>query len=380
MADITILTHEYPPFRGGIGTYTAEVARAAADQGHTVTVYAPDYGKPRPATHPAPRFTERFFPATTFRPSKLPALLLFTLRIALANRKTLLFGADWPFVVTLALIAKALPIRYEVMLHGSEILFLKNSRAMRLLGLANPFARARHIYANSQYTADLLFKHYPQIPASRVTVTHLGVNTFWFGKTPVAQAKRLAKTLKLDARPLTLLTVGRIHPRKGQQAVLEALQTLPAKLKKQVQYVIVGQTDKPDYQAQLQALAKASGIRTVFAGALENDDVRALYAAADLFVLPASIHDNKVEGFGLVFLEAAASGLPTLSTTSGAVPEVVRHRKTGWLTPPNDTPALAAALQTLLTDNPLRKKLGAAALAWSKTFTWARCAKLTFGA
>ena len=120
--------------------------------------------------------------------------------------------------------------------------------------------------------------------------------------------------------------------------------------------VVIG--DGPEHgtlQALVQQLELGSVVRLL--GALADDgEVRAWYRRCAIFCLP-SIQ----EGFGIVFLEAMASGLPVVSTTATAIPEVVPHGQAGLLVPPRDPEALAEALLSLLSDPLCRPAAGPSA-------------------
>jgi phosphatidylinositol alpha-1,6-mannosyltransferase len=110
--------------------------------------------------------------------------------------------------------------------------------------------------------------------------------------------------------------------------------------------------------------------RIRFTGRITDRELRELYDSSAIFALPtaAMVGRNAAgEGFGLVFLEAAAFGLPVVAGRSGAVPEVVEDGRTGLLVDPDDPAAVANAIGTLLGDPSLRTRLGRAARARAQT-------------
>ncbi|MEA2756128.1 MAG: hypothetical protein QOJ54_2417 [Aliidongia sp.] len=157
--------------------------------------------------------------------------------------------------------------------------------------------------------------------------------------------------------PVRLLSVGTVTPRKGHVLLVEALSDVAAP---PWHLTIIGSLERDP--ATVRALGRAIertglGARIVLAGEYPPDRLQDAYTAADLFVLP-SWH----EGYGMVFAEAMARGLPILATTGGAIPETVPETA-GILVPPGDRPALAAALVRLIDDEKLRLRLGRGALA-----------------
>jgi glycosyltransferase involved in cell wall biosynthesis len=117
---------------------------------------------------------------------------------------------------------------------------------------------------------------------------------------------------------------------------------------------IVG--DGPQRAAAAAAFAHVPVDRIRWAGELDGPSVAARLAAADVFVWPGTN-----EAYGMAYLEAQAAGLPVVAQATAGVPTVVRHGATGLLTPPGDDAAYAAAIARLITDPPLRHRLGHAA-------------------
>ncbi len=148
------------------------------------------------------------------------------------------------------------------------------------------------------------------------------------------------------------LFVGRLVPYKGVEFLLRALTGVD------VAAVIIG--DGP-LRPSLEALARTLGVesRTFFLGAVDDRTVAAWYSGCDVFVLPSV---TRAEAFGMVQLEAMARGTPVISTRlATGVPWVNVDGQTGLTVPPADSAALAAALQRLIDDEPLRRQMGAAA-------------------
>jgi rhamnosyl/mannosyltransferase len=148
-----------------------------------------------------------------------------------------------------------------------------------------------------------------------------------------------------------LLFVGRLRYYKGLHVLLEALPSIAARL-------LIGGSG-PE-QPRLAAMAAALGIsdRVHFLGDIPDEQLPALYQAADIFVLPAHL---RAEALGLAQIEALASGVPCVSTELGTGTSFAnRDGETGLVVPPGDAPALALAINTLLADPDLRRRMGAA--------------------
>jgi phosphatidylinositol alpha-1,6-mannosyltransferase len=375
---ILLLTHEFPPFPGGVATYSAELARAAQDLGHDVTVVAPDYGvAPDPAPQPHSDVKVMRFRGGAYDRRALLPNLLRTVRVLRNVPHDVVHAADWPCVLALGLVGRFKKARFIATVYGTDVVGPLAGRQARLLGGPNILRRAERVFAISDYTRSLLASSDLAVDPERVVVTPLGVNRFWFD--PAGSADRLLTDLGVAPDRRIVLTVGRLDERKGHRLVLRALASLSADLKAGVAYVIAGKDGDPGYVAELRDLAARSGIQVVFAGVVPRDDLRRLYAAADVCCMPGEPHPNKVEGFGLVYLEAAAQGLPSIASDWAAIPEVVVHEKTGLLVPPRDDRALARALCRLLRSPDESRALGQAARGWAHGFTWRACAERTYG-
>ena len=170
-----------------------------------------------------------------------------------------------------------------------------------------------------------------------------------------------------------LLTVGRLQRRKGHDTMIDALARWPAGAPA-VRYVIVGDGEE---RAPLERRARDHGLgdRVYFAGAVPPEDLPAYYAAADLFVHPNRVDGSDFEGFGIVFLEAAAAGLAVVGGRSGGVPEAVIDGVTGVLVSGTSADELVGVLTGLLANAPRCRSLGEAGrLRATQEFTWDRAA------
>ena len=157
--------------------------------------------------------------------------------------------------------------------------------------------------------------------------------------------------------PPRLLFVGQLLPYKGVSPLIEAVRRLVAS-GREVRLTIAG-SGESRYEQRLREAARPLGDRVFFLGRVDRADLPAIYRDHDLFVFPSTA----VEGFGLTFLEAMASGLPVVSTDSGGHGEVIRHGVNSLVFPEGDAEALASAILTLLDQDGLRRDLAQRALA-----------------
>jgi len=193
------------------------------------------------------------------------------------------------------------------------------------------------------------------VPAARVVVALPGTD-----RVPFADC---------NGDPLRLLTLATLTRRKAHDVLINALAPLKH-LPWQARFV-GGSDFDPAWASSLQQQVESLNLsqRICFTGKV--DDAQAEYQQADVFVLP-----SRFEGYGMVFAEALAAGLPVLAARSGAVAEVVPE-SAGLLVAPDDTEALTDALQQLMTSETLRRRLQAGARQAAATLpSWADTARL----
>ncbi len=242
---------------------------------------------------------------------------------------------------------------FVVMLKGIIADELRNERGLvrALLGVQARWerrntARADAVLVPSRYSASVAAEVYG-VPASRIGVVPEAIElTAW--RTRLAAAPRRPR-----AGP-TVLAVGRTYARKRLPDLLHAA----ARLKPAVPGLRVRVVGKgPEWEALVRLHAElALGDTVALLGDVTWNQLAEEYVNADCFCLPP-VH----EGFGVVFLDALAAGLPVVACRAAAVPEVVRDGETGVLVPPRDPPALADALAGLLRSPERARALGEAA-------------------
>lgn len=379
MARLALLTSEFVPFHGGIGAYARELAIAAAAAGHEVTVLAPDYGQDCTAIDRVLPFTVRRFSSGAPTMRGLPRRIVETWRLLRSARFDIVHAADWPFFIPVRL-ARGLLHGAHVLLtvHGTEIIYMEAPKRRRMLDAIGFWRLGWASWiANSRYTADLLLDRFPQVPAATVRAVPLGVATQWTAGRTERTAARAALHV-MDDR-IVIVSLGRVVPRKGHSVIAEALALLPRAIAAQIDWWVIGPRLDVDYAATLAAATRDLAARTAFLGGLPDADVRLRLSAADLFCLPGYQDDGgRVEGFGLVFLEAGAYGVPSVATRSGGIPEAVEDGVTGLLVPERNPAALADAIVRLVEDAPLRARMGTAARDKADAATWDSVMRSTY--
>lgn len=221
------------------------------------------------------------------------------------------------------------------------------------------FRDAACVYAISRGTADLLRNRLGC--DSNVRLIRLGIDVENAGVIDAGRVAALRNQLA-PAQTTLLLTVGRLVRRKGVDLVLEALASLCSELP-DLRYAIAGSGPELD---SLRSLAASLGLadRVHFLGAVDEETKRALYSACDVFVMPNRLLGGEdFEGFGLVFLEAALAGKPSIGGANGGVPDAVIDGETGLLVDPERPGAVANAIRRLSADPAFARRLSDAARA-----------------
>jgi len=211
------------------------------------------------------------------------------------------------------------------------------------------------VITTSDYCRGAIRRHYG-VKEQRVRLVPEGID--------LQRWRRIARETPRHSDGATILCVARQYPRKHIADLLRAMPLVRATVPN-AHAVIVG--DGPEH-ANLRALAAELrlGDAVNLVGAIPDDDIVAhMYHCADIFCLP-----SVQEGFGIVFLEAMASGLPIVATTATAIPEVVPHRRAGLLVPPGNVGALAEALIELLCNPDQRALYSAFGQAYVEAYDW----------
>lgn len=370
--DLHLFTHEFAPFRGGIASYCHEWASAASQQIPSVTVHAPSDARApieRPTyclvTHPYSR--------------SHGWLNLFRSRRALqtclqaAPQATYLL-AEPGSILSYGLLAKQLPTaELYICLHGSEVLRWRSPSLARHWALASMRA-AKKILTVSEPIADLCRQSFPQFADKVQAVNNALPDATRTDCLRAQSAESAAKhsTPSIERNPtLHLLSVGRIHPRKGFHHVLEALSRLNPDKRARIHYTIAGATGKHRaYLTKLKNTAAHHGIQLELQLDCTPEALHACYQKAEVFALTSIRYRNSIEGFGLVYLEAAAHGLPAIAYDHGGVRAAIRDGETGWLIPAGDTQRLASKIAEL-TDQPARvRRMGQEAYKQALQRTW----------
>lgn len=344
-----LVTNDYPPKIGGIQSLLWEWWRRLPPESFAVL------------TSPYPG-AEAFDAAEPYRIERTrePVLLPHPWMVRRIDQLAREFGADRVVLdpaLPLGLVGPYLELPYDLVLHGAEITLpgrLPGSRQ----ALGRVLRGARHIIAAGGYPAAEA-EHAAGCPLP-VTVVAPGVDITRF--RPLEPGERAGARAKfgVDADSELIVSVSRLVPRKGFDVAIRAAAALRERRPKLVLAIAGGGRD----DGRLRRLAAELGAPVIFLGRVSNDDLPLLYGCADLYAMLCRNRWGGLEqeGFGIVFVEAAACGVPQVAGDSGGAAEAVADGETGIIVRrPADVDEVVRAFDALLSDPKRRAAMGAAA-------------------
>ena len=187
-------------------------------------------------------------------------------------------------------------------------------------------------------------------------------------------AMQSGPAVKPDDSKVRVLTLARVHPRKGQLDTAQALALLPPELRAKVIYQIGGKGDV-EYLRRVEQTCRDAGVAFDPLGEI-TDTLARTYQQCDIFAMTSRTLPKSVEGFGITYLEAGFHGKPVVGYRSGGAAEAVVEGETGLLIDEGDVAALAKALQQLMTDPALRQRLGEGGRRHAARFSWDTTAEI----
>ena len=355
MPKVLVLTNDFPPRPGGIQFFVHALAMRLPPE--NVIVYAP-------AWEGAAQFdAEQPFPVVRHPTSLMlpvPSVARRAERIVEAEGcDTVVFGAAAPLGLLAPGLRKAGVKRLVALTHGHEVGWAALPAARTMLRrIGDSVDTVTYL---GEYTRVRLARALSPGAVARMTRLTPGVDTSEF--YPGAGGQEVRERLGLGGRPV-VVCVSRMVPRKGQDTLIHAwplvLATTP-----DATLLLVG--DGP-YRSRLERMARHLGVdgSVVFTGAPSRAELPGYFDAGDVFAMPCRTRRRglDVEGLGMVFLEAAATGLPVVGGDSGNSADAIRDGETGYVVPGVSVADLADRLKRLLNDPCAAKAMGEKGLAW----------------
>jgi phosphatidylinositol alpha-1,6-mannosyltransferase len=360
MTRVLLVTNDFPPRRGGIQSYLHELVGQLVGAGtHELTVYAPKWkgsddfdDEARESGYSVVRH-----PGTLMLP--VPSVSNRMRRLIERNDiDTVWFGAAAPLALMAPVARDAGAGRVIASTHGHEVgwSMLPLARtALRRIGTGTDVVTYVSRYTRGRFAsafgAHAALEHVPP-----------GVDVDRFVPDEVARAKMRAR-YRLGERPV-VVCVSRLVPRKGQDMLIRAMPSIRQRVPGAALVIVGG----GPYSSTLRRLAHSFGVgqHVVFTDGVPGDELPAYHAMADVFAMPCRTRGAglDVEGFGIVFLEASATGVPVVAGRSGGAPETVLDGQTGLVVDGWDVGAIAASVSDLLADPDRAARMGAAGRQW----------------
>ncbi|MFD6106111.1 glycosyltransferase family 4 protein, partial [Nocardia salmonicida] len=313
MARTLLVTNDFPPRPGGIQSYLQALSNQLPPE--DLVVYAPRWrGDSHEKFDAAQKFQVVRHPTTLMLPT--PAVIKRASALLREHRcDTVWFGAAAPLAVMAPILRRAGAERILASTHGHEVgwSMLPGSRqVLRSIGEHTDVVTYVSKYTRGRFASAF---------GPRAALEHLppGVDPTEFRPDPAARQELRAR-YGLGERP-TVLCLSRLVPRKGQDMLIVAM----SEIRERVDGAVLVIAGGGPYETRLRALAEALGVQdsVVFTGRVPSGELAAHHTIADVFAMPCRTRGAglDVEGLGIVFLEASASGVPVVAGDSGGAPE-----------------------------------------------------------
>lgn len=355
MKRLLILTFEFPPHPGGIGTYSYQIASNFQKMGIDVVVLTTpntetdeeneSFDKKQP-------FLIKRFHRWNYYPLKIIGRIVETLIFCQHHNVKVIYACSYKsiFIAFLCKVLRDIP--YYLVGYGTEYTY--NSKIKQLF-----FQKAEGYLAISNFTAELM----KPMVASDVAVIPLGADVAFYDPKFVSDSEleHIREEYSLDGSPV-LVSVGGIRARKGYDVTLKALVRV-REMYPDVLLIIAGMNNfagQETYEANLHKFIEQNNLSRnvrLITGA-PREILRALYKMADISILSSREADGDVEGFGIVLIEANAMGTPVIASDAGGIVDAVEDGKSGFLYESGNLDDLADKIFHLLRDDTLRLEMG----------------------
>jgi phosphatidyl-myo-inositol dimannoside synthase len=365
MEKTLIVTNDFPPRPGGIQSFVHGMA-LRLDPGQVV-VYASTW---KDGTEAARFDAEQPFPVIRDRTAMLlptPRVTRTAARLLRAHDcSSVWFGAAAPLGLMAPALRRAGATRLVATTHGHEAGWARLPVARQLLRRIGEGTDT--VTYLGEYTRSRIAPALTAAAAARMVQLPPGVDEKTFH--PASGGAAVRARLGLTDRPV-IVCVSRLVPRKGQDTLIRAMPEILRELPGTVLLIVGG----GPYRRDLERLAARTGVTSSvhFTGPVRWEELPAHFGAGDVFAMPCRTRRGglDVEGLGIVYLEASATGLPVVAGDSGGAPDAVLPGRTGFVVPGTAPAPTATHLLTLLHDPALRRSMGEAGRRWIEdTWRW----------
>jgi phosphatidylinositol alpha-1,6-mannosyltransferase len=349
---VILMTGEFPPTPGGIGSHAFHVADGLHALGVPVRVLCPTQGVTAQA---ATAFdADAPFPVVRFAREATGPIGMYLQRRRLKawcvrQRPRCLVAAGRRATWMVASVARDLRLPWAVLAYGSEYL---NTRKRRLERTRRCLMASDAVISISRYTTDLLMRL--GVPQEKIRLVPPGAALA--ARPEGRSAADLRRQWGLEGKRV-LLTVGRVSRRKAQDVTIRAMPTILKSVPNAV-FLAVGM---PAAREEFESLACELGIadRVLFTGVATQEELPLYYDLSELVILNSRVTANgECEGFGIVLIEAGLAGRPVIGARGCGAEDAVEHEVTGLLVTPDAPEELARAAVRILSDPDLARRMG----------------------
>jgi phosphatidylinositol alpha-1,6-mannosyltransferase len=357
-----IVTNDFPPRPGGIQAFLHNMALRLDPE--RLVVYASTWKRGREGVEATAAFdAEQPFTVVRDRTTMLLPTPGATRRAVGLLREhgctSVWYGAAAPLGLMAPALRKAGAERLVATTHGHEAGWAQLPAARQLLRRIGESTDT--ITYLGEYTRSRIAGALTPEAAARMVQLPPGVDEKTFH--PASGGDEVRARLGLTERPV-VVCVSRLVPRKGQDTLIRAMPRILAAEPDAVLLIVGG----GPYEKDLRRLAEETGVAASvhFTGAVPWSALPAHYGAGDVFAMPCRTRRGglDVEGLGIVYLEASATGLPVVAGDSGGAPDAVLDGETGWVVRGDDPNESADRITTLLADPELRRRMGERGRSW----------------
>jgi phosphatidylinositol alpha-1,6-mannosyltransferase len=282
--------------------------------------------------------------------------MMFRMLILCAGRKfdIVLCGFGYPTPILACVVCALTRVPYAVHALGEDLVAARHGSVRRALSIA--LRKARGVVCISRFTAreaELL-----GVSRDRILTISPGIDPAPYLDVPTEDVDALRSRFGLNGKKI-ILTLARLDVRKGHDMVVRSLPAIVTSVP-DAHYLIVGKGD-PE---RIFVLASNLGVseRVTLVDYVPTEELPALFALCDVYVMVSRSdpETQEVEGFGIVYLEAAACGKPTVSGNQGGCPDAVADQQTGIIVDCTDVPAIERAVVRLMSNGAEARRMGLA--------------------
>ena len=353
---VLLATPTYSPFVGGSARLLQDIVEHLLASGHHVEVLTLNF--------PLLGDWKAFDESQSYRIHRVEwwrirgwssmAMMIQMLMLCVGRKfDIILCGFASPTAILARAVFVVTRVPYAVYTHGEDLIA---SRTKRRRALSSALKAACAVMCNSRFSADEA--EWFGVPRDRILIISPGIDAVPYSSVSIKDVEALRSRFNLVGKKI-LLTLARLEVRKGHDMVVRSLPAIAASVP-DVHYLVVGRGDP----ARLRALASELGVsdRLTLIDYVPTENLPALFALCSVYIMPSRLdpETREVEGFGIVYLEAAACGKPSVAGNQGGCADAVIDQQTGILVDPTDVLAIERAVIRLLLDEEESRRMGLA--------------------